>query len=472
MTQAETGARTLLDRLWQAHRAGVTGALEYEVAGRPRKIHLEAGEIHLSPDSPWAAPARELADASERTRWEGLLVKLLQSYLEGGTAQGLTLRLDARMPAGAVGPLPTEALLRRAFALTTPPPPPTELLLAEDGPRGRDRAPLCLAPEESWALERLRRPMRIAELERDCPFEIARLRSALAGLLAVGRIHRPESAPATPQDSGLLRLVELLSARIGASLRDRPLGVLDDALQRRLVSLVAQAEAMDHYQLLGVAADADEAAVQAAFENLARQVHPSHSERPAVGVPRPALVRLFERAVAALRTLGDPALRAAYDATHGVERPVVAPESDRRREEKVELARREFDRARYEELNGDLHSAMVLYEQVVELDQRPEYLLALAHLQAKNPAWTERALATCKRAIELDPERAESRYLAGELYERLGQAERAAALYQAAARSNPPHAGAQAALRRLAAHGVKTEATRGGGPLGRLFRRG
>jgi tetratricopeptide (TPR) repeat protein len=192
-----------------------------------------------------------------------------------------------------------------------------------------------------------------------------------------------------------------------------------------------------------------------------------HAERGAVGLSAPSLARLFERAVGAYRTLGDPALRAAYDASHGVERAPAGESGDERRAELAALARREFDRARFEELNGDLHSALVLYEQVVEMAPSADHLLALARLQAKNPAWTSRALATVRRALEIAPHQPELLFLAGELYERAGQAERAAGYFQECAGRSPSHAGAQAALRRLAARGVADSRGRG-----KLFRRG
>lgn len=473
MAERVEADRELLEGVLRAHLELATGTLEFEVAGRSRRLHFVVGELHLSADSPFAAAVRELGESASAERWAPLLARLVEAYLAAGAVHGLFWRAATAAPTGAVGPLPTEALLRRAFASVAALAAPVGHLVADAGEHDRAGAPSCWSHEESWVLERLRRPQRYEDLRRDCPFPEPQLRAVLSGLVAVGRLRDPQRASLAPQDSGLLRLAELLAARVGASLREHPLGLLDDALRRRLEALQRTAESLSHYELLGVTADADDAAIQGAFDALARLVHPVHAERASLGVPRAALARLFERAVAAYRTLGDPALRAAYDDAHGISRPVDEAPAPERRAEVEEIARREFERAGFEELNGDLHTALTLYERAVELAPRVAYLLALARLEAKNPAWTSRALATCRRALELAPASAEACCVAGELYERAGEPERAAGYYQIAASQRPPHPEAQVALRRLAARGVGRDPDRdGGGPLGRLFRRG
>jgi len=473
MAEASSRSRgELLGRLLEAHRALASGTLTFDQAARARRLHLRRGELYLSRESPLAPAVDELAAAADGVRWEPVLDRLVVAYLEAGSGVAASWRDGDAVPPDAAGPLPTEALLRRAFAASAREAPPATPLVAAAGDRDGAGAPVCPTHEERWILERLRRPMHFAELAADCPFPEGRLRAALAGLTAVGRVHDPHRAPPVPQDSGLLRLAELLAARIGASLRDRPLGLLADAHRRRIEALGGLGESASHYALLGLRPEANETEVQAAFEEIARVVHPAHAEREALGLPRALLARLFERAVAAYRTLGDPALRAAYDAAHGIAPPAAAPASaDERQEEVADLARREFERARFEERNGDFHAALTLYEQVVEVDPRAEYLLALARLEARNPAWTARALATVTRALERAPESAEARYLAAELYERSGEPERAAGYYQAVAARHPEHDGARRALRRLAAQGIGRNPD-GGGGLGKLFRRG
>ena len=469
----ESGA-TLLDHLRDAHTRRASGVLDYEVAGRARRILMHGGGMLLPADSLLAAEVRRLSAAGDAAHWEPLLDRLAARLVEEAGARSLCLRPIDRAPRDAAGPVPTWALIRRAFALAADPsrdPDPSEALIADVPHLPPASGPPCWTPEELWVLERLRTAAPYALLERDCPFRTLQLRRVVAGLRAVGVVRAPDRASSFAHDSGLLKLVELLRARIGASLRERPLGLLDDALQRRLEALARGASAMNHYELLGVEPDADESEVQAAFDGLARLVHPSHAERAGVLLSPGELNGLFERAVAAMRTLGDPALRSAYDDGHGFSRAPDQDSSDRRLEV-AELARREFERARYEERNGDLHSALVLYEQAAAMAPSAEHWLGLARLQAKNPAWGGRALESFRRALELDPQRGgEIRFAMAEALERSGKLDEAVSYYQSALQGPAPPTGAREALERLAGQGHGKEAHAAGGRLGRLFRR-
>lgn len=472
-TTAESpGKRSLIDHLRDAHLKGVSGALVYEVRGRSRRIYMRSGAIILSPESALASEVQEVVVADEEGRWESVLARLADHYLSEGVPQFVEIRQLERLPDGAAGPVPTAALLRRAFALLAP----TEAagdaaLIADSVGTGSQRESPLWCPEESWVLERLREVMTYADLERQCPFPAQRLRGVVAGLRALGLVRSPDQASSFHNDSGLLKLTELLRTRIAASLRDKPLGLLDDALQRRLESLLERRVSATHYELLGVSPDAEGAQIQLSFEELARQVHPSHAERPGVHVSRVELAGLFDRAVAAMRTLGDPVLRAEYDSIHAIARGADVQSSSDRHAELSDLAQKDFERARFEELNGDLHTALVLYEQAATLAPQAEYLLALARLQAKNPAWSGRALESYRRALELRaPNIGAIRFEMGRVLERAGSLEEAISYYQAAADGDPAHDGAARALKRLSAagHGRATDQGRG---LGRFFRR-
>jgi tetratricopeptide (TPR) repeat protein len=465
------GGNTLLARLHGGHTQGATGVLEYEIAGRPRRLLLRNGAVVLPADSALAAEVRRLAAEGSNARWEPLLARLAGRLAEEANARCAPLRRLAQEPADTAGPVPTWALLRRVHALAAPAQsPPAASLVAEGEDPPPAAGPPCWTQEERWVLERLRIATPYAVLESECPFQVEELRQVVAGLRGVGIVRAPDEAPTLAHDSGLLKLVDMLRARIGASLRERPLGLLDDALQRRLETLARRASTMGHYELLGVEPAADESEIQAAFERLARLVHPSHAERPGVQLSPAELSGLFERAVAAMRTLGDPLLRASYDTGHGVSRVTEQDSSDRRLEV-AELARRAFDQASYEERNGDLHSALVLYERAAALAPRAEHWLALARLQAKNPSWSSRTLESYRRALELDPTAAtEISFEMGGVLERAGSLDEAVSYYQRAAAARPPHPAAIEAMDRLAERGHGTRASAGRG-LGRLFRR-
>mmetsp|Transcript_3298 Transcript_3298/g.9601 ORF Transcript_3298/g.9601 Transcript_3298/m.9601 type:complete len:263 (-) Transcript_3298:86-874(-) len=82
--------------------------------------------------------------------------------------------------------------------------------------------------------------------------------------------------------------------------------------------LPTAAEATDgagpnHYDVLGVSADAPPEAITARFRERAKELHPDAAARR--GVPKDVLTRDFQRLQDAYRTLASEALRKDYDAT-------------------------------------------------------------------------------------------------------------------------------------------------------------
>jgi len=466
----------LREHLRRLHAAGATGRLDYETGTRRSQLVVRKGELWLAPENPSAGEARRLLERPAEAEWTPLLVRMAERLLDAGSPRGVRFHEgDAQIPAGLVGPVPTAALLRiaaRAAASVRP----DEVLdtaafdapwVADErlGSSNDERA--RWSPEETWVLERLRQPMRLGELAADCPFPRRDLSLTLVGLSESGAIRSVSKAKEPAADSGLLRLRELLESRIEATLRQRPLTLSDAELREGARSLASSWPRLNHYELLSLSPSASEVDIQRAFESLARRVHPSHAERIG-GEAGMSLVILFERAVAAFRTLNDPAMRVAYNAAHAISVDLDERSEETRLADAARLARSEFERARYEELNGDLHTALSLYELAAGIDPRAEYLCALGALQAKNKAWVTRAIETYRHALELDPESPEIRFALGELHERRGDIDRARSFYQAAQNGRPPHPGAKAALRRVG----PGRGADGEGGLGRFFRRG
>ncbi|HEX5758965.1 MAG TPA: DnaJ domain-containing protein [Thermoanaerobaculia bacterium] len=205
-------------------------------------------------------------------------------------------------------------------------------------------------------------------------------------------------------------VLRLLRERIARSLEERPLPVDPAAHRQRIAELVGRLGAASFYELLGldVAASPDE--VHAAYEAVARLVHPGHAARVGLAGREATLELLFERATHAYLTLSLPERRQAYDAELV---PTVsggaggsAAATARAREQK-EMARAYYERAGRLAESGDVHSAIEVLELAIQADRRPEYFHRLGDLQAKNPYWLQQAADSYRRAQLLgstDPE--------------------------------------------------------------------
>lgn len=473
-------ALSLLEHLRRLHLRRATGVLHCESHDRSRDFFLRDGDLWFPAAHALARRAAEVRDtASESARRQGWreLIDLLLPTLEGGRTRSATFSEgESALPGDLEGPVPTAALLRRAWQTASggadgaPLPRADERLSLSGSPSSQDA--LGWSPEELWILERLRQPMTIVELERQSPMPPAALRAALRGLRALGLVARADehASRSTPEASG--ELSSRLRERIALSLAEEPLELAPAEARRRIVELLSTAGGLDHYELLGIRRAADAAAVQSAFERLARLVHPQQAERLALEGQREALEFLFERATEAYHVLSDPELRLAYDRGHGIAPEGPAPDEAERRQEVMKVARALFRQAQMEEKVGEVYTAVQLLEQAAQADPRAEYFVALGRLQARNPAWLSRALESYRRALELDPESGAVRFALGLLLERSGDLAQARHALQSAASAAVPHPEAHAALARVsAALGSSPGAGSGTHKLGRLFRR-
>ncbi len=471
----------VLGRLIDLYRRGATGTLEYEVRGASRSLHLIEGELYFSPEHPLGvllgSVGARSADSEGYAAAERAARQLAMSLAERSATETRFREGLSGLPVSRMGPLPTARVIRLVASHAISPESWIERFLPDPGASIRTVEPVPGAermlrwePEELWILERLRQPMPHRGLESDAPFPVDALRRALAGLLAVGVV-RPEGTLETVRDLPSTEDLErVLGDRIRTGLAERPLDLAASDYQDQIIALLGSAGGLDHYELLGVRPGVEIDELGTAFEEVARLVHPANAARYGLAKKiQVALDYLFGLLVEAYQTLADPDSRIAYDARHQIEPVLPAPSPEERAAESRAMARRNFERARDEEAQGDLHTALQLLEQVVRTDARVEYWLALARLQRKNPAWSNRALASYRAALEIDPQSSEVRFELGELLEATGDLERARGLYQAAAAGNPPHAGAKEALARL-----DREAGGGSGSrrLGRLFGRG
>jgi curved DNA-binding protein CbpA len=218
---------------------------------------------------------------------------------------------------------------------------------------------------------------------------------------------------------------KLFLDRIAGRLREAPLEIGVAAHRARIAELVRRLGMANHYQLLGVGPGAGAAEVAAAYEGLARLVHPHHARRLGLDGREGVLELLFERALHAFLTLSRPDLRKAYDRELGPERWRAEETAVRRPEEARQVARGYYERAAKMVEADETYLAVELLLQAAHLDPRREYFALLGRLQAQvdEPLWRRRASDNLRRAIDLgarDPglhallEQVEERLRAGE----------------------------------------------------------
>jgi tetratricopeptide (TPR) repeat protein len=474
---------TLLALLLDLRARRATGALEIETGGQKRRLYVVEGELHLPGSHPLAQHVTErLAELRERrgaTPDPGdPLFELLQRIGEL-LAEWKFSRSEFRpglgaLPPDLVGPLPTMRVLG-VVAGAGLDDAEVERRLGDSGsrliaaPLAPDPTGIGPPPEEALLLERLRLPMSVGEVLAGSPVPRPVLARHLARLLALGVVRRADGAP-VPAPAADREFVIRIAERIERGLAERPLELSIEEHRERAADLLARHGGLDHYELLGVSASAGIEEIQAAFEGVARLAHPSNASRLGLPAGERALSVLFEAATRAYETLMDPERRRLYNERQLIDLPTGGPTGERREAERREIARSRFDRAQAYASAGDIHNAILLLEQAVQTDAKSEYWAALARLQARNPSWTDRALASYRQAIQLDPNNADVRFAAGQLFEQLGDLDRARTQYGATLRLNPSHFEANARMSEMT--GARDSKRTGkGGLLSRFFRR-
>lgn len=237
--------------------------------------------------------------------------------------------------------------------------------------------------------------------------------------------------------------------RVFRDLQDEPLELDPDGHRRRLAELVARAGAASHYELLGLAPEADEADAQPAYRSLARLVHPTHAAAVGLDDHEGVLEVLFERATEAYLVLSDPDRRRGYDRLMSVERrrrtdPTARAEEVRQLSEELhEQARRLMERDEH-------HFAVELLRQALRLDPTgAEAWALLGRAQRENPKWLHMAGDSLRRAVRLRPDSAEYRFLLAEVEELQGNLEEAERRYREVLERLPGHPATTEALARL-----------------------
>lgn len=428
--------------------------------GGKRRLFFVDGELHLPDVNPLAhrlAPLVERGDGDSRDELRSLMARIAHLLLGWQRSAYSVYEGRQALPAELVGPLPT-ALVLMEWAVAGR--GEAELMEALGGGGARlvaagggvpTKLAEALEPREALLLSRLDEPVALSDLVRQAGDQGAAELRRLARLRAAGLVQRDrgpiiadERAAAVPPE-----VMRRLSTRVESELEARPLE-LDPAEHREsLRRLLAESGGLTHYELLGLTEDARNEEVHAAYDRLARLVHPYHARRIALQGREPALWLLFERATDAYLTLSDPNLRRRYDRKVGTREPQPSPEA--RRREAQRLAESYYRRSALLLDEEDYHFAVELLKQAVLADPRPEYYARLAEAQAKNPNWLRQAVDSYHKALELGYPDPGVWSALGRLYEDLGNAPRARQNYRKALERRPEDSTAEEGLARLAA---------------------
>lgn len=284
----------------------------------------------------------------------------------------------------------------------------------------------------------LREPQTIESFLRQYSSDSVTAAKVVIAMLAIGvyapvDIRTPQAMPVSYDD--MQRDLELLAA-IGSS----------DQRSLRAVALSRQLGTIDHYQLINAPRAATRTQIVAAGEETKKRYDPN--TYPAV--VRDSVNAINRQIEEAVKVLGDPVRRAAYDKllqnppTRGSEGGIQQRVTQR------SIATQNFTKARELSVTGDYYGAIVLLKQAVQYapDLADAWFL-LGSCQERNPKWRREAAESFQQALSLDPNHVDALISLGDLYKSEGLSTRAQTCYEDALKIAPDNAIAAKRLKEL-----------------------
>ncbi len=455
----------------------MTGSLEFE-RGEPRQLYFRGGELFVTGSDPAAAILRELLPSTPERSFRPASEPRLQSWVSD-----LATRLSSQQrgrwrpdqqPSALLGPLPTVWLVMELAVGVGDEAALLALLGGEDARyRSGSNSPALnqlpgLDIDMTQLLTLLEHPTSVRQLLRGAGAGRLPLLQRLARLRAIGLVTEVSERAASEDQILTPDILQRLEERVGESLESEPLNLEIDRHLRRLGYLIANLRKFDHYELLALSLQAQDEEIYTAYNQLAREVHPSHAVHLGLKGKEEILRVLFEWATEAYLTLSHPTRRVKYNLIMGI-RAQVQVDDQQRQEEKRTIARQHYRRAVLGLSEMDYSLAVDLLKEAARLDPQPEYFLRLGQAQAKNPKWHQHALGSFRRALEMSPRDPAVRVAFGEFLERQGRAEDARTHYRAALETMPDNATARTALDRLGGIRMPVKAAKLSDSLRNLF---
>lgn len=229
----------------------------------------------------------------------------------------------------------------------------------------------------------------------------------------------------------------------------------ETAERASIIQLADQAPKTDHYQALGVDRDATLETIKKAWASIRQRYGVSRSREPHLADLRTTLEAIQDRAQDAFQVLSDATTRRRYNDV------LTNMDRDRKRRRGARLDRVidtdarerlvEASLKRADELvrDGEMHSALQMLEQVCRMEPTAVSLVKLAQVQMRNPKWSDRALNSLKRALELDPASIDGWMELASFWQRQGNSERQERALAKVLQIDPEHHAALEAMKPL-----------------------
>jgi hypothetical protein len=205
-------------------------------------------------------------------------------------------------------------------------PPSSSLVPVASIPLQRNRTDLRslqLGPREGFVLSQIDGATSIGDLAEITRLSLHDLDQALRALEAAGAVEVPNRRKRTPPSAPAIRIEPLLAS---VSLKVRaPALAIGDAERMLIMDAATRVDVASHYEVLGVARDADTKTIRRAYHALAAQFHPDRFFGKDLGSCKQPLERVFDRITKAYDTLSRREEREAHDATLGPAPPSATP---------------------------------------------------------------------------------------------------------------------------------------------------
>ena len=303
-------------------------------------------------------------------------------------------------------------------------------------------------PEEFFLLSRIAGEMTVAQICMQSGLGRDKALRGLERLIAFGLLRRADgqpmaaaalassaaAVPEAPRQQAATKSAP--AAEFAGFPADYPSFQIDPALLadaesidpervKAVVFVHAHLDAVDHYTLLGVPADADGRTIRKAYFKMSKRFHPDRYFRKEVGELRAMVEAIFKRVNLANQTLSNADRRSAYDreleqssaASESEATAVSAGKDPRKREMAVQLL---LKRAKKREGQGDLVGAADELRKAVAIQRDRVMMVEIANLLLRANRRLSEAATFTRAALREEPEDVEAMVLLAHIYEKNG----------------------------------------------------